>query len=136
MESRSFSIANNSCPFPLFTQSLPFFSPPPFCFFFESRGVGVYVCMKICFIAKASRKVTILSTIQLTCIRVGHWCSKPDYSFHQIHTSIQAATSVGYLKPHYGNIFVATSFSQREEGCQCWMEILHPGLHCSRLKLR
>lgn len=90
MESRSFSIANNSCPFSLFTQSLPFFSP--FFFFSGSRGVGAYVCMNMCFIANASRKVIILSTIQLTCIRVGHWCSKPDYSFHQIHMSIQAAT--------------------------------------------
>lgn len=120
----------------LFTQStfFPFFI---LWFFFSFLGVWcVCITLKISFTENTSRKVTLLSTIQLTCIRVGHWCFKPDYSFHQMHTSIQAATSVRYLKPHYGNIFLATSFSQTEPGCKCGMEILHPTLHCSRLKLR
>lgn len=114
-------------------QQLPFLHSLSLFFFFSC----VRVCtLKICFIANASRKVTLLSTIQVTCIRVGHWHFKPDYSFNQIHMSTQPANSVGYLKPHYGDIFLATSVSQTEAGCQCWMESFHLSLHCSELKLR
>lgn len=68
-----------------FLHSLSLFS---FFFFF-----GMYVCtLKICFIANASRKVTILSTIQATCIRVGHWSFKPGYSFNQTHMNNQPAS--------------------------------------------
>lgn len=135
VESRRLSIANNSCPF--YTVS-PFF--PLFLLFFYFLGVGVWCgciyTLAICFIANASREVALPSTIQLTCIRAGQWCFKPDYSFRQIRMSIHSASSVGYLpllagiKPRYQNIFLATSISLTEAGCQCWMDIFHPSLHC------
>jgi len=121
---RLFQKAKNSCPF--YTVS------PFFLFFF-------FICMctlKIFFIANASRKLTLLSTIQVTCVKVGHWYFKPDYSFNQIHMSAQPANSLVYIKPHCADIFLDTSTSLTEAGCQSWMETFHLSLCCSKLKLR